>query len=69
VLATEDGERTVESLPGDYPAFYAGVADALRSGGQPPVDPDDSIDGLRVIEACLRSAADGEVVEMRWNDG
>jgi predicted dehydrogenase len=69
VLATEEGERTVESLPGDYPAFYAGVGDALRSGGPPPVDPDDAIDGLRVIEACLRSATGGEVVEMRWNDG
>lgn len=68
VLAT-DGERVVESRRGDYPAYYAGVAEALRTGGPPPVDPADSIDGLRVIEAGLRSAAELEVVEMRWTDG
>ncbi|MEX0983787.1 MAG: Gfo/Idh/MocA family oxidoreductase [Actinomycetota bacterium] len=65
-LATEDGERTVESLPGDYPAYYAGVAEALRTGGPPPVDPGDSVDGLRVIEAAARSAAGGVVVPMEW---
>ncbi len=68
VLATE-GERVVESRRGDYPAYYAGVAEALRTGGPPPVDPTDSIDGLRVVEAGLRSAADRDVVEMRWTDG
>jgi predicted dehydrogenase len=67
-VATEQGERVIESRPGDYPAFYAGVAAALRSGSAPPVDVNDSIDGLRVIEAALRSARDGEVVEMGWAD-
>lgn len=67
-LATEEGERTIESHPGDYPAFYAGVAEALRSGGPPPVDVSDSIDGLRVIEAALRSAAGQQVVEMEQTD-
>lgn len=68
VLATGEGERAIESDPGDYPAFYAGVAEALRTGGAPPVDPQDSVAGLQVIEAALRSAATGEVVAMRWND-
>ena len=68
-LATGGGERRVESRRGDYPAYYAGVAQALRSGGPPPVDPRDSIDGLRVIEAAARSAADRSVVAMEWRDG
>lgn len=65
-LATQDGEARVESRRGDYPAYYAGVAEALRTGEAPPVDPQDSVDGLRVIEAAARSAAGGTVVAMDW---
>jgi predicted dehydrogenase len=68
-LATDEGERKVESHRGDYPAFYAGVELAIRTGGPPPVDPGDSVDGLRVIEAAARSAADCVVVAMEWSDG
>jgi predicted dehydrogenase len=67
-LATADGDRRVESRRGDYPAFYEGVAEALRSGGPPPVDPSDSVAGLRVIEAAARSAREGTVVAMEWPD-
>ncbi|MDN4612380.1 Gfo/Idh/MocA family protein [Arthrobacter burdickii] len=35
---------------GDYPAFYALLARALRGEGPLPVDPQDSIDVLRIIE-------------------
>lgn len=67
-LATDERERRVESHRGDYPAFYAGVASAIRTGGPPPVDPADSAGGLRVIEAAVRSAAQGAVVMMEWSD-
>jgi predicted dehydrogenase len=67
-IATDDGERIVTSRRGDYPAYYAGVAAALRSGDEPPVDPRDSIDGLRVIEAAVRSAAQGSLITMAWTD-
>ena len=65
-LADAAGERAVETDAGDYPAYYAGIATALREGTAPPVDPRDSIDGLRVIEAAQRSARDGVVVELDW---
>ena len=60
-LADADGERRIETEAGDYPAFYAGVVAALRDGSPPPVDPRDSIVGLRVLEAARRSAAGGTV--------
>jgi scyllo-inositol 2-dehydrogenase (NADP+) len=42
-----DGElRQVETEPGAYQVFYAGLAEALRSGGPPPVDPNDAVVGL-----------------------
>ena len=34
-LADAAGERAVETDPGDYPAYYAGIAAALREGGPP----------------------------------
>ena len=68
-LATDEGERSIESRRGDYPAFYAAVERAVRTGGPPPVDPVDSADGLRVIEAAARSADDGAVVATEWPDG
>jgi len=61
-LVTEDGERTVETEAGAYEEFYAGVAGALRSSGPPPVDPLDSVEVLRIIEAAFESANAGSVV-------
>lgn len=61
--AAEDWEP-VRTEPGAYPAFYAAVADALRTGGPPPVDPMDSVAGLEIIHAARRSAAEGTVVRI-----
>ncbi|PRW65108.1 Gfo/Idh/MocA family oxidoreductase [Actinopolyspora mortivallis] len=57
------GERTrrCPSEPGRYQDFYAGVASALESGGEMPVDPADAVHGLAVIEAAIRSARNGSV--------
>ncbi|HEX9068134.1 MAG TPA: Gfo/Idh/MocA family oxidoreductase [Ktedonobacterales bacterium] len=54
----------VETLPGSYESYYAGVRDALLSGGPPLVDPADSIATLRVIEAAQQSARTGAVVKL-----
>lgn len=57
---SDGGEvRTVPTEPGDYPAFYAGVARALRDGGSPPVDPADAVRVLGVIDAARDSAGGG----------
>jgi predicted dehydrogenase len=54
--------RMVQTEPGAYEAFYEGLAEAMRSGGPPPVDPRDSVQGLRIIEAAFESAQTGAVV-------
>ncbi|WP_461030642.1 Gfo/Idh/MocA family protein, partial [Streptomyces sparsus] len=36
-LGSPEDNRPVPTLPGDYPAYYAAVAAALRTGGTPPV--------------------------------
>jgi len=56
--------RPVRSEPGAYQRFYAGVAAALRDGAPPPVDPQDAVRGLEIIEAAQQSAAEKKVVEV-----
>ncbi len=63
-LSTGDGERTVETEPGAYPEFYRGIAASLRDGTPPPVDPNDSVMGLEIIEAAQESARTKGVVEV-----
>jgi scyllo-inositol 2-dehydrogenase (NADP+) len=49
---------------GAYERFYEGVVRWLRDGAPPPVDPQDSLAGLRVLEAARESAARRSVIEM-----
>jgi predicted dehydrogenase len=63
-LGAGDRLRRVRTEPGDYPRFYAGIAEALRVGTPPPVDPRDAVAVLEVIEAAFRSAAEGRVVRV-----
>ena len=65
VLGVEGDTRPVPTERGDYPAYYAGVAAALRAGAPPPVDPEDAVAALTVIEAAQRSAEERTVVAMR----
>jgi scyllo-inositol 2-dehydrogenase (NADP+) len=58
------GEQSVPvpPEPGDWPRFYALLRDALRSGGPPPIDPQDAVDGLRVLDAARLAARDRSIV-------
>lgn len=60
------GEQSVPvpPVPGDWPRFYASLRDALRSGGPPPVDPQDAVATLRVLEAARRSAREHRIVAL-----
>jgi predicted dehydrogenase len=64
LLGTDENAKRHRSLPGDYPAFYAGVARALAEGGPAPVDPRDAVAVLRVLEAARRSAATGTTIAL-----
>ena len=55
-LAGVHVEGAVETLPGEYEAFYRLLRDALVAGGPPPVDPREALAALRVIEAARASA-------------
>ncbi len=55
LLGVGDAAVPVRSEPGAYQQFYAGVVASLRDGAPPPVDPEDAVAGLEIIEACLTS--------------
>lgn len=56
-IGTPEDARPVPSEPGDYPAFYAQMAAALLDDEPVPVDPNDAVETLQVLEEARRSAA------------
>ena len=55
LLGAGDAVVPVRSEPGAYQQFYAGVVAALKDGAPPPVDPEDAVAGLEIIEAAQKS--------------
>jgi predicted dehydrogenase len=59
VYARDGSSRAVPTERGDYRGYYSRLRDAIRGDGERPVDPIDSVRGLRVLEAAERSARSG----------
>ncbi len=63
-LVIGDIERPVPAARGGYPAFWAGVVAAVTTGAPSPVDPDDAVLTVELIEAALHSARTGTTVTL-----
>ncbi|PVC92804.1 Gfo/Idh/MocA family oxidoreductase [Streptomyces sp. CS014] len=61
------GGTPVRTLPGDYPAYYAAVAAAIRGTGDNPVTALQAAAALDVLEAARRSAREGVTVTLPGN--
>ncbi|MDR2391555.1 MAG: Gfo/Idh/MocA family oxidoreductase [Planctomycetota bacterium] len=55
----------VESIPGDYPAYYRNIRDALAGKAELLVTPDQCLDVLRLLAAARESAASGQRIAFR----
>ncbi|HVC22902.1 MAG TPA: Gfo/Idh/MocA family oxidoreductase [Candidatus Dormibacteraeota bacterium] len=66
-LGTGEYGEVIPTLPGAYQDFYSGVAAALAAATPPPVDPQDALAALVVIEAARLSASTREVVRLGQN--
>ena len=64
-LGEEGTALPVTTEPGAYQRFYEAVAAAVRSDAPLPVDPEDAIAGLEILEAARTSAEQGRVVPLR----
>ena len=52
-LGADDALERVTTELGRYQDFYAAVARAIRDGGAPPVDPNDAVTTLEIIETAI----------------
>lgn len=58
------------SVPGNYPAYYAGIREALLlKGGQPPVSGEDAVDIMTLLEAGRDSYRQGRWVRLKEGNG
>lgn len=48
-------EGKVETLPGNYPFFYDNLFDVIRNGKELLVKPEEAVEVLKILEACLES--------------
>jgi predicted dehydrogenase len=53
-LVVGEEQREVQTEPGSYGSFYAGVARSLRDGAPPPVDPRDAVRVLGLLDDARR---------------
>jgi predicted dehydrogenase len=63
-IADVHGRRDVPMQPGAYQDFYTAVVAWLRDDAPAPVDPADSLAGLRVLDAAREAAATASVVDV-----
>ncbi len=70
VLNTTSGgvhiKGRIETLAGNYPAFYANLYETLVNGAGPAVKAEEALLGMQVIEAALESSKKGIRVKMAF---
>jgi predicted dehydrogenase len=58
--------EAVEMIPGNYPWFYDDLYYSLQKKGEPPVDPETALAGLKIIEAAIESNKTGNKIHLNW---
>lgn len=61
-LHTTEGTTRIPSEQGRYHAYYEAFAEAVRTGGPPPVTAEEAIATIVVLDAARTSAAEGRTV-------
>ncbi|WP_019397209.1 MULTISPECIES: oxidoreductase [unclassified Pseudoxanthomonas] len=60
-------DAAAPALPGNWPAYYAGVRDAILHGGLPPVTAESALLAMALIEAAQRSDAGRREVAFEYS--
>jgi scyllo-inositol 2-dehydrogenase (NADP+) len=56
--------ETIPTIPGNYAAYYAGIATAIARGGPVPVTAESARDVIAIIEIARRSAAERRTISL-----
>ena len=59
-----DTQMTIETLRGNWRAYYQNVADVLLKGAKPAVRPEEAREVVRIVTAAMRSVETGRVVAL-----
>jgi len=54
----------METIPGNYHAFYDNLYEAIREGKELAVKPEEALNVIRIIEAAIASNRDKCMVEL-----
>jgi scyllo-inositol 2-dehydrogenase (NADP+) len=65
LLGAGDRIRRIPTAPGGYQRFYEGIVLTLRESAPPPVDPDEVVAGLEVLDAARESARQQRMIRLR----
>lgn len=58
-------EETLLTIPGNYPAYYAGIRDAINGEGKNPVTAEEAIQVMELIELGLQSAEKRQALTLK----
>lgn len=58
-------EETLLTIPGNYPAYYAGIRDAINGDGSNPVTAEQAIQVMELIELGLQSAEKRQTMSLK----
>ena len=67
ILATENGQKVIPSEQGRYHDYYEAFAEAVKTGGEPPVTAVVGARTLAVLDAARQSALEGRSVTLEGN--
>jgi len=68
ILTDERGRRQLPAPDGRYQSFYTAARDAIHSGGELPVTAAQATGLMAVLEAGIRSSAEGRMVTPAMSD-
>jgi predicted dehydrogenase len=60
----KDYEEVIETIPGNYNVFYNNVFDAIRNEAELSVKPEEAVEVLKILEACLHSNREKRMVNL-----
>lgn len=58
-------EKTLLTIPGNYPAYYAAIRDAVNGVGENPVKAEEAIQVMELIELGLQSAEKRQTMSLK----
>jgi len=58
----EEVEELMESIPGNYNIFYENVFEAIRNNAELLVKPEEALEVLKILEACLQSNRENRTI-------